>query len=1059
MRRTILLLLFLLVLVLVVADEENLDVATCTGTCSVTGLNSDDTAADGATIGKGNTLSTTWSDTAFASASTITKVDLILVHSGAIGISGDLTITLRNGTGTVYCSFTRANSVASSRYTVDTTGSCSWTKGRLDDLTITVHNGDGGGPSNAYLSFIDLNITYTPPDTTEPIIQLISPDNRSWDLDGNVTLVYAPWDDRDMGDCRLFFDGTYNQTNATQVVNNTNNNFTLTEIPDGNHTWWVNCSDTSGNTNVSVTRQVRIDTTGPQVNLETPLEGNVSSTPDIIFHFNATDAQTTLASCRLLVNGSLKDTRNDPAETTSLSLSATLANGKYVWQVSCTDSNGLIGLSEERNLTVSTTFPSVTPVESSYYLGEAAMVQGENWNALVELVLNYTLPGGAVAVHRVNTTAAGTFSDSLQLNYSMPNGTYLVKAWQESDPTENSSTSFSVLLLPTTITAGATSYRQGDEARVTGRNFTPSGLANVTFTFSDDSTDDFVVATNTTGGFIAYRNLSYSAPLGLVTVTAFDASYPKFNGTTDFSVTLRTALLTTDSATYGRNANVDLYGRNFSRQGLVEIAIYDDANDAVGTGFPLNKSTDDTGYFTHPWNTNSWCNGIYRVEGYDQTYGFLNDTTTFTIQELIMNEEIIFASAGSKEMSPATHSAITPGNVNESDNQDESLSANTGTLWYFEFNFTNAYNRALHVEKVLFLIEHAETIDLTTPTVQVWNGSDYLTACSGYTPSATDHVDTCDLSSYLPSPESLDLVSVRFTLNKGSGPETATVDYVHLNVTTDYEPSCTYFNGSTGGGLAENPPFVSSVLLEDSVVSPPDELDLNAGTTRMIACNATVLDGDGYATLQSVNATLYSATVARTASDDPRNHYTNASCDLVAGSGSEANYTCGFRVAYYAINGTWSCTVEASDGSDFSNRTDSSFMNALFALNITPTLIDYGDIAEGETSSERFANITNIGNMPINVSVKGYGVVEGDGLSFNCTQENLSVAATRFSLSSGDYSAKTSLSSSFIASGLSIVNTLDGAPSYDFTFWQVQVPTSGEPRGECNGTIVFQGDA
>ena len=84
-------LFFVLLVILVLADYEDIDVETCSGaTCSVAGLNSDDTNQDGATIGKGITLTTSWSNTTFASGSIITQVDLVVTHGGDPGISNNL---------------------------------------------------------------------------------------------------------------------------------------------------------------------------------------------------------------------------------------------------------------------------------------------------------------------------------------------------------------------------------------------------------------------------------------------------------------------------------------------------------------------------------------------------------------------------------------------------------------------------------------------------------------------------------------------------------------------------------------------------------------------------------------------------------------------------------------------------------------------------------------------------------------------------------------------------------------------------------------------------------
>ena len=1054
-------LFFVLLVILVLADYEDIDVETCSGaTCSVAGLNSDDTNQDGATIGKGITLTTSWSNTTFASGSIITQVDLVVTHGGDPGISNNLDVTLQSvGGGTTYCSFSYGNTEGDTKEVTDTTSSCSWTKARLDDLEITLYNGDGAEPDNAYISYLEINVTsYIPPDTTKPTIVLNNPGDDTWDLDGDVTFIYTPNDDRNLTNCTLYIDSTLNQTN-TSPVNGSQNNFSIIGMSDGNHTWNINCSDASNNTNVSETRTIKIDTTGPVVNLETPLNDNMTRSNDVVFWYNASDAQTTLANCKLIVNDTVKNTHTSPAEDTSLNFTISLINGGWTWWVNCTDSNGFTTKSEERNLTVNGTQPVIAPDKGSYILSEIVMLTGENFNPTVGITINYTLANGTVITKTNTTTALGMFNSYLPLPYAYPNGTYTVFAYETSDITQNASTSFTVNLPPTSITATPSPFRQGDEPNISGTDFSPSTTVNITLSFTDASTDSFLASTDANGDFTAFYNLSYTQALGVTNVIVFDVTYPKLNDTANFTILQRVALVTTDAGTYGRDESVNIYGYNFTRQNLTELRIYDNNTDDLGSGFPLNKTADDTGYWAHGWNTNDWCNGIYRVEALDQSNAFLNDTAYFTIEELITNQEFVTITSGAKYHT--TRLSVAVSNVNVSDGTDESLTSNSKTTWYYEFNFTNAYNLGLQIDHVDFLIEHADTGGFSNPALQYWNGSQYVgVSCPALTTGGTDHNDSCDVTSLFTSPADLDAVSFRVTLLKtGGGSDTWTVDYTHLNISTSYEPSCTYFNGSQGGGLAANPPFISNVLLDDNVLSPPDELDLNAGTTKTMMCNVTVSDGDGYTDIQGVNATLYSETVLVSDPDDDLNHYTNTSCTLATGSGNVANYTCDFQVWYYAINGTWLCEATATDGTDTSTNDVNSTMNFLYALNVTPTLIDYGDVGEGAVAAEQTGNVSNIGNTPLNLSLMGYGVTYGDDLSFNCSGATIPVAQERYGFSSGLFSSKTSLAGSMTPALLTVQPTTDGTPSFNMTYWQVQVPILGGIRSVCNGTIVFQADA
>jgi len=1046
-------------LLLVLADIETLNVETCSGgiSCVPANLNSDDNANDGATIGKNSAITTTWSNTTFSSASTIDEVFFVITHGGVTGITSSLTIAFRNAAlTTTYCSFAVTNVVASTKEIIDTTSSCAWTKSRLDDLAIVVTN-PNAAKQNAYISFLDINISYTPPDTTPPNVALSAPGNDSWDLDGNVTFEYLPVDDRGFKNCTLFIDGAFNKTNVTSVLNNSINNFTVTGLADGNHTWFVNCSDTSNLTNVSVTRLVKIDTTAPVVNLMTPLNNNFSTEPEMVFWYNASDAQTALDECILYVSNLTKGTHAAPAEGVALNFTVSFANGDYTWWVNCTDTNGFVKKSEERNFTITVSTPTITPGSPSYTLGQTALFTGENWNPSIQVTINYTLPNGTILTHLVTTTGIGTLTDSLYLNYSFPNGTYAIYAYQTTLPADNSSTSFAVNLPSTTLSATPSPLAQGETIVFSGTSFSENSTITIILRYANGSNESFNTSSNATGGFIVQRNLTYTAAVGQTNVTAFDYPYPAINATSSFMIMQRNVSLVASPSPVARSQDVFFTGSNFTRLGTVTLRLYDNQTNASATSFPLNVTVYDNGSFTYTWNTGSTCNGIYRVEAFDLNNSY-NITAYFTISQLTQNNDVKKIAAGYKFSNVG--SAITNSNVNLSDETDETLSTNAGTTWYYELNFTNSYNRGLLVNNVIFFIEHAETAGLTSPALQYWNGSAWVGTSCSFAAGTSDHNETCDIVSYFNTPLKLDLAAVRFTLSKtGGGPQTSTVDYTHLNITTSYEPACVYFNGSTGGGLQDNPPAVSAVSLDDGLTSPSDELDLNAGTTRQAWCNFTVSDNDGYQNVSIVNATLYSSVVAPTAIDNNRTHYTNTSCTLVAGVGNVANYSCGFALWYYAVNGTWNCLVKATDGGSLTNASAAVSMNALYAVNLSSELLDYGSLTEGETSTERTANLSNIGNMNITLKVLGYGNTLGDGVAFVCPQETLSYDSHRYSNVSGSFATKWLLTGAFAPLNVSINATTNGTPWIKQSFWQVQIPTTGEPSGVCNGTIVFQAEA
>lgn len=245
-----------------------------------------------------------------------------------------------------------------------------------------------------------------------------------------------------------------------------------------------------------------------------------------------------------------------------------------------------------------------------------------------------------------------------------------------------------------------------------------------------------------------------------------------------------------------------------------------------------------------------------------------------------------------------------------------------------------------------------------------------------------------------------------------------------------------------------------------SAISMGPYIDLSAGTTKSVTCNVSAYDFNGYSDIVSVNATLWdNSTSTYNAVDNVLNHYTNSSCSNITSSGFYANYTCSFDIVFYANNGTWICNASIIDQANFTNYfSNSSIINPLYALNITP-IIDYGNMILGATSNNITANITNFGNMPINISVRGYGgtnPVTGEGYAMICESGNITIENERFSANPlDDWNAKIPLNSTLKnITGLTVPKSTGGT-SWNTTYWQLYVNQTNNPWGLCNGTVEF----
>lgn len=266
-------------------------------------------------------------------------------------------------------------------------------------------------------------------------------------------------------------------------------------------------------------------------------------------------------------------------------------------------------------------------------------------------------------------------------------------------------------------------------------------------------------------------------------------------------------------------------------------------------------------------------------------------------------------------------------------------------------------------------------------------------------------------------------------------------------------------------------------ILNLSVDNGATSIVLIANSTKLVNCNALIRDYNNETDIKSVYAEFFDTQISEYGDpDDMNNHYTQAECYLNRsfiswGGYLEDDYTllaqCNFSVYYSANPGNWNCSFIVNDTADWQDSATKNISIAeLLAIGL-PNSIDYGLVNATYVSNEQMANVTNFGNVAINLSLKGYGAVDGDGLAMNCTlgaTKNISVSYMRYNLTEstvGDLSL-----SEF---GLAYINLTSNAIVKKFnlnyrqndvfneavnsSYWRVYVPRG--VAGTCSGNIVF----
>jgi hypothetical protein len=260
--------------------------------------------------------------------------------------------------------------------------------------------------------------------------------------------------------------------------------------------------------------------------------------------------------------------------------------------------------------------------------------------------------------------------------------------------------------------------------------------------------------------------------------------------------------------------------------------------------------------------------------------------------------------------------------------------------------------------------------------------------------------------------------------------------------------------------------------------APP--IDLTPGAATVVICNGSFQDINGFDDIATVNATFYDISVASDAADDNNTHYTNTSCETLTdcqvipdSNNQNGSCLCQFAVQYYANPVSWQCNMTITDSGGLESNENSSFItiNEVLGIDVESTTIDFGNISVTQTSEPIRQNVTNVGNIPINLTVRGFGGSNdsidhpGHNLSMICDPSagataNISFNNMRFDVNNrsqnvyGDMTNITNQTSQIANLTIPKRTTNSGfGNSSNSTFWRLQIPLGA--AGICNGTIIF----
>lgn len=295
--------------------------------------------------------------------------------------------------------------------------------------------------------------------------------------------------------------------------------------------------------------------------------------------------------------------------------------------------------------------------------------------------------------------------------------------------------------------------------------------------------------------------------------------------------------------------------------------------------------------------------------------------------------------------------------------------------------------------------------------------------------------------------------------------------FLGVSITADFVAAGNVTNATaiTTVNVSNTFPVLYKVKI-DHPLDSSGNVDLQAGNATTVICNGSASDFNGFDDIVAVNATLYLDGFSSGPVDN-NSFYLNSSCgtcEQVTGEPDNATCLCQFAVQYYAEPGNWICNMTILDSGTLTsiNSSPQTTFNEILGISISVPTIDYGNLSVTETSLPIHENITNIGNIPMNMTLRGFGgTVQPDptnNLTMICdpsvSARNITINEQRVSISNETaYADMVNLTNETqLFPDLTIPKRRDNNDlhnSTNVTYWKLLVPLG--TAGRCNGSIVF----
>jgi len=275
---------------------------------------------------------------------------------------------------------------------------------------------------------------------------------------------------------------------------------------------------------------------------------------------------------------------------------------------------------------------------------------------------------------------------------------------------------------------------------------------------------------------------------------------------------------------------------------------------------------------------------------------------------------------------------------------------------------------------------------------------------------------------------------------------------------------------STSAEVSNQLPVASSVELNGV-----SDITLTANLTTLVPATGVITDTNGCDDISSVTATLFRSDLAggSGAADNGRTHFSTTCAsqgDCAGGGDNTETFDCEFNITWYAdptdlgsdhedTDWTFNMTPQDSEGG-VSDSTQQEILT-LTSLSVQTGSLAFGLIALGDNTVDVNQNTTlaNHGNEALDIIIKGYGSVEGDGYSMVCTSGNVDVSMIEHDTTGFTWGSGVQLTDIDDQVDLDLDRGSDASPRpVKSIYYGLGFPATGI-SGTCSGTIVLTAES